>query len=167
MIFIHDKRRQSTGSKALTRKQTRPSKCLTHHEAKRNPQSIAIIRHGGPDSRLRAKVKCDVHAVWGHGGSAPPKHYTDSSQTLFTNTPVTSCLEGKSCHSNKPQKRKYGFYDRNVLSPRLKKHWCGNTHKTNALCFGCTVGLLDEAQNYKHYVSYSRTSIVSLFFCNF
>lgn len=68
-------------------------------------------------------MRC-VHSVRGHRGVLHPNMmHTLHTQTHHLGLPVTSCLEGKSCHSNKPQKRKYGYYDQTVLGPRLEKHY--------------------------------------------
>lgn len=62
------------------------------------------------------------------------------TQTHHLGLPVTSCLEGKSCHSNKPQKRKYGYYDQTALGLRLEKH-CDvgtETRRTHSFHFWCS-----------------------------
>lgn len=62
---------------------------------------------------------------------APPKHNANTHACARTHInrkihhfvlPVTSCLEGKSCHSNKPQKRKLGYQVAAVVSQCLKKN---------------------------------------------
>lgn len=68
----------------------------------------------------------DVHTVRGRSRVLHPNlmhtPYTLTHKTHHLGLPVTSCLEGKSYHSNKPQKRKYGYYDQTALSLHLEKH---------------------------------------------
>lgn len=42
---------------------------------------------------------------------------TKAEKFITLGLPVTSCQKGKSCHGNKPQKRKCGYYDQTLLSP--------------------------------------------------
>lgn len=50
--------------------------------------------------------------------SAPPRLDAQKAEKFITlGLPVTSCQKGKSCHGNKPQKRKCGYYDQTLLSP--------------------------------------------------
>lgn len=65
---------------------------------------------------------------------APPKH---NAHTSHTNRKihhlvllVASCLEGKSCHSNKPQKRKRGCQVETFFSHCLKKYCNMGTQTT-------------------------------------
>lgn len=65
---------------------------------------------------------------------APPKHNAHSSHTNrkihHLVLLVASCLEGKSCHSNKPQKRKHGCQVETVLRHCLKKYCYVGTQTT-------------------------------------
>lgn len=76
---------------------------------------FAMMTHTG----LQAELFNTVHGSMTRK-RAPPKH---NAHTSHTNRKihhlvllVTSCLEGKSCHSNKPQKRKYSCQVETVLS---------------------------------------------------
>lgn len=100
---------------------------------------FAMVAHT-PDL---TKVLCDVCTLSGDRKECSTQIWC----TLFTYTHTHTLTrklftwvflslpawKGSLCHSNKPQKRKYGYYDQTVLGPRLEKHWCGNTDKTDAL----------------------------------
>lgn len=69
-------------------------------------------------------ISCSIHDTIctvqrGHTArSAPPRLDAQKAEKFITlGLPVTSCQKRKSCHGNKPQKRKCGYYDQTLLSP--------------------------------------------------
>lgn len=93
---------------------------------------------------------------------APPKHNAHTSNThtcAHAHTyahinrkihhlvlPVTSCLEGKSCHSNKPQKRKLGCQVATVVSQYLKKYCnVGTQTRQTQIMFICFINNLQPS----------------------
>lgn len=102
----------------------------------RNPQRFAVLCHADPHTGLQAELFNTVDGSVTQK-RAPPKHNAHTSQTNrkihHLVLLVASCLEGKSCHSNKPQKRKHRCQVETFLSHYLKKYCNVGTDDTNAV----------------------------------
>lgn len=90
---------------------------------------------------------------WHRNGLHPNiMHTSDIRMRTYTHKihhwvlPVTSCLEGKSCHSNKPQKRKFGCQVATLVSQCLKKYCnVGTQTRQIEIMFICFINVLQAS----------------------